>query len=146
MTLMLRLWQYPITWLGIGYDYTTYMDYIIYMDTHTSTLAHSGCFHLPITSWHLFPFSHSLLAPYCAFGLMSYVVKSFLMEKRYLLPHAKLRPVTFFLKHSYLLPRKNFKLPYLPSQVQLDPSVCTRLKSSDIHSIHKKSSDFIYGN
>ena len=106
---------------------------------HARSLAHSGCFHLPITSWHLFPFSHSLLAPFCAFGLMSYVVKSFLMEKSYLLPHVKLRPVTFFLKRWYLLPRKNFKLPYLPSQVHLDPSVCTRLKSSHIHSIHKQN-------
>ena len=110
--------------------------------TQARSLAHSGCFHLPITSWHLFPFSHSLLAPFCAFGLMSYVVKSFLMEKSYLLSHAKLRPVTF-LKRSYLLPRKNFKLPYLPSQVHLDPSVCTRLKSSHIHSIHIKKNKAI---
>ena len=52
---MFRLWQYSITWLGNVYDYMTYMDCIIHMDTHTCTLAHS-LIHLPVavTVIHVF--------------------------------------------------------------------------------------------
>ena len=64
----------------------------------------------------------------------------------YLLPCAKFNRVTFFMKRSYLLTRENFKLPYLPNQAYWDPGICSQLKSSHIHSIHQKSSDFINGN
>ena len=47
---------------------------------------------------------------------------------------------------SYLLPREKNKLPYLPNQAHWDPGVCSQLRSSYIHSIHQKSSDFINGN
>ena len=63
-----------------------------------------------------------------------------------LLPGTKLQRVTFFMKRSYLLPRENFKLPYLPNQAIWDPGKCTRLRSSHIHSIHQESRDFINGN
>ena len=64
----------------------------------------------------------------------------------YLLPRAKLLRVTFFMQWSYLLPREDFKLPYLPNQTHQDPGICTQLRSSHIHFIHQKSRDFIYGN
>ena len=62
--------------------------------------------------------------------------------------------VTFFLtvsnllargsrKRSYLLPRENFKLSYLPNQ---DSIICIWLRSSLIHSVHQKSCEFIHGN
>ena len=38
------------------------------------------------------------------------------MKMSYLLHRAKLLRVTFFMKGSYLPPRENFKLPYLPNQ------------------------------
>ena len=38
------------------------------------------------------------------------------------------------------------KLSYLPNQAHWDPGFCTQLRSSDIHSIHKKSREFINGN
>ena len=64
----------------------------------------------------------------------------------YLLPRAKLLRVTFFMKRSYLLPRENFELPYLPNQAHWDPRICTQLRSIHIHSIHQKSRDSIHGN
>ena len=63
-----------------------------------------------------------------------------------LLPRAKLQRVTFFMKRSYLLPRENFKLPYLSNQAYWDAGIYTQLRCSHIHSIHKKSRDFINGN
>ena len=106
------------------------------------------CIHLVIISWHIFPVHHFTSAPFFAFRLicLSYINKSFVMKMSYLLPRAKLLRVTFFMKGSYLLPRENFKLPYLPNQAQKDPSICTQLRSSHIHSIHQKSRDFIHGN
>ena len=68
------------------------------------------------------------------------------MKMSCLLPRAKLQRVTFFMKRSYLLPRENFKLPYLPNQAHWDPGICSQLRSSHIHSIHQKSRDFINGN
>ena len=68
------------------------------------------------------------------------------MKASYLLPRAKLLRVTFFVKWSYLLPREDFKLPYLPNQTHLEPGICTQLRSNHIHSIHLKSRDFIHGN
>ena len=105
-------------------------------------------FHLPITSWHIFPVHHFTLAPFFAFRLicLSYINKSFVLEMSCLLPRAKLLRVTFFMKRSYLLPRANFKLPYLPNQAHWDPGIRTQLRSSHIHSIHQKSRDFMYGN
>ena len=61
-------------------------------------------------------------------------------------PAQKLQRVTFFMKRSYLLPRENFKLPYLPNQAHWDPGICSQMRSSHIHSIHQKSRDFINGN
>ena len=78
--------------------------------------------------------------------LMSYINKSFVMKMSCLLPSAKLQRVIFFMKRGYLLPRENFKLPYLPNQANWDPGICTQLRSSHIHSIHLKSRDFINGN
>ena len=49
-------------------------------------------------------------------------------------------------KRSYLIPRTNFQLPYLPSQAHKDPSIYPQLKSGHIHSIHQQSRDFIHGN
>ena len=62
-----------------------------------------------------------------------------------LLPRSKLQRVTFFMKRSYLLPRENFKPPYLPNHAYWDPGICTQLRSSHIHPIHQKSHDFING-
>ena len=70
----------------------------------------------------------------------------FLMKTSYLLPRAKLLWVTFFMKWSYLLPRENFKLPYLPNQTDKDPGICTQQRYSHIHTIHRKSPDFIHRN
>ena len=105
-------------------------------------------FHLLITPWHIFPVHHFTLAPFLAFSLfcLSYINKSFVMKMSYLLPRVKLLRVTFFMKWSYLLPRENFKLPYLPNQAHYDSGICTQLRPSHIHYIHKKSSDFINGN
>ena len=105
-------------------------------------------FHLLITSWHIFPVQYFTLAPFFAFSLirLSYINKSFVTRMSYLLPCAKFQRVTFFMKRSYLLPRENFKLPYLPNQAHWDPGICSQLRSSHIHSIHHKSSDFINGN
>ena len=96
---------------------------------------HTRGFHLIITSGHIFPVHHFILAPFFAFSLIClwYINKPFVMKMSYLLPRAKLLRVTFFMKWSYLLPRENFQLPYL-------------LRSSHIHSIHLKSPDFIHGN
>ena len=77
---------------------------------------------------------------------LSYINKSFVMKMSCLLPRPKLLRVTFFIKRSYLLPRENFKLPYLPNQAHWDPGICTQLRSSHIHSIHQKTCDFIHGN
>ena len=105
-------------------------------------------FHLLITSWHIFPVYYFKLALFFAFSLicLSYINKSFVMKMSCLLPRAKLQRVTFFMKRSYLLPCENFKLPYLPNQAHWDPSICSQLRSSHIHSIHYKSRDFIKGN
>ena len=105
-------------------------------------------FHLLITSWHIFPVHYITLAPFFAFSLicLSYINESFVTKMSCLLPRAKLQRVTFFMKRSYLLPRENFKLPYLPNQAHLDLGICSQLRSSHIHSIHKKSGDFINGN
>ena len=102
-------------------------------------------FHLLITSWHIFPVHHFTLAPFFAFSLvrLSYINKSFVTGMSYLLPCAKFQRVTFFMKRSYLIPRENFKLPYLPNQAHWAPGICSQLRSSHIHSIHQKSSDFI---
>ena len=104
--------------------------------------------HLLITSWHIFPVHHFTLAPFFAFSLicLSYINKSFVMKMSCLLPRVKLLRVTFFMKRSYLLPRENFKLPYLPNQAHWDPGISTQLRSSHIHSIHKKYRDFIHEN
>ena len=106
-----------------------------------------GC-HLLITSWHIFPVHHFTLAPFFVFSLicLPYINKSFVMKMSCLLPRAKLLRVTFFMKRSYLLPRENFNLPYLPNQAPWDSGICTQLRSSHIHSIHQKSCDFIHGN
>ena len=82
-------------------------------------------FHLLITSWHIFPVHHFTLAPFFAFSLicLSYINKSFVIKMSCLLPRAKLLRVTFFMKRSYLLPRENFKLPYLPKQAHWDPGI-----------------------
>ena len=105
-------------------------------------------FHLLITSWHIFPVHSFTLAPFFAFSLirLSYINKSFVTRMSYLLPCAKFQRVTFFMKRSYLLPRENFKLPYLPNQAHWDPGICSQLRSNHIHSIYQKSSDFISGN
>ena len=105
-------------------------------------------FRLLITSWHIFPVHYFTLAPFFAFTVicLSYINKSFVMKTSCLLPRAKLQRVTFFMKRSYLLPRENFKLPYLPNQAHWDPGICTQLRSSRIHSIHRKSRVFINGN
>ena len=105
-------------------------------------------FHLLITSWQIFPVHHFTLALFFAFSLicLSYINKSFVMKMSCLLPRAKLLRVTFFMKRSYLRPRENFKLPYLPNQAHWDPDICTQLKSSHIHSILQISRDFIHGN
>ena len=104
-------------------------------------------FHLLVTSWHIFSVHHFTLAPFFAFSLvcLSYINKSFVIKMSYLLPRAKLLWVTF-MKWSYLLPRENFKLPYLPNQAYHDPGICTQLRSSHIHSIHQKSRDFSHRN
>ena len=57
---------------------------------------------------------------------------------RFLLPRAELLPVTFFMKRSYLLPRENFKLSYLPNQG------CWHLHIH-IHSTHKTNTRFHQG-
>ena len=105
-------------------------------------------FRLLITSWHIFPFHYFTLAPFFAFSLifLSYIDKSFVMKMSCLLLRAKLQRVTFFMKRSYLLPRENFKLPYLPNQAHWDTGICTQLRSSHIHSIHQKSREYIKGN
>ena len=105
-------------------------------------------FHLLITSWHIFPVHYFTLAPLFAFNLicLSHINKSFVMKMSCLLPRAKLQRVTFFMKRSYLLPRENFKLPYLPNQAHCDPGICSQLRSSHIHFMHHKSRDFINGN
>ena len=105
-------------------------------------------FHLPITSWHTFPVHHFTLVPFFAFSLicLSYINESFVMKMSCLLPRAKLLRVTFFVKRSYLLPRENFKLPYLPNQAHLDLGICTQMRSSHIHSIHQKTRHLIQGN
>ena len=105
-------------------------------------------FHVLITSWHIFPVHHFTLAPSFAFSCicLSYINKSFVMKMSYLLSRAKLFRVTFFIMWSYLLPRDNFKLPYLPKQAKKDPVNCTQLRSSHIHSIHQISCNFIERN
>ena len=105
-------------------------------------------FHLLITSWDIFPVHYFTLATFFAFSLicLSCINKSFVMKISCLLPRAKLQRVTFFMKRSYLLPRENFKLPYLPNLAHWDPGICTKLRSSHIHSIHQESRDFINGN
>ena len=105
-------------------------------------------FHLLIASWHIFPVNHFTLAPFFVLSLifLSYINNSFVMKMSCLLPRVKLLRVTFFAKRSYLLPRENFKLSYLPNQAHWDPGMCTQLRSSHIHSIHQKSRDFIHGN
>ena len=105
-------------------------------------------FRLLITSWHINPFHYFTLAPFFAFSLicLSYINKSFITKMSCLLPRAKLQRVTFFMKRSYLLPRQNFKLPYLPNQAHWDPGICTQLRSSLIHSIRQTSREFIKGN
>ena len=105
-------------------------------------------FHLIITLWHTFPVYYFTLAPFYASSLicLSYINKSFVTKVSCLLPRAKLQRVTFFMKRSYLLPRENFKLPYLPNQTYWDPGICSQLRSSHIHSIHQKARDFINGN
>ena len=106
-----------------------------------------GC-HLLITSWHIYPVHHFTLVPFFEFSLicLSYINKSFVMKMSCLLPRAKLLRVTFFMKRSYLPPRENFKLPYLPNQEHWDSVISTQLRSSPIHSIHHKSCDFFHGN
>ena len=96
-------------------------------------------FHLLITSWHIFPVYTLTLFFVFSLICLSYVNKSFVMKMSCLLPRAKLQRVTFFMKRSYLLPRENFKLPYLPNQAHWDPGICTQLTSSHIHAIHQKS-------
>ena len=115
---------------------------------HRHVVVSDTCFHLLITSWHIFPVHYFTLAPFFAFSLicLSYINKSFVMKMSCLLPRAKLQRVTFFMKRSYLLPRENIKLPYLPNQAHWDPGICSQLRSSHIHSIHQKSRDFIDGN
>ena len=81
-------------------------------------------FHLLITSWHIFPVHHSFhFVSFFAFSLicLPYINKLFVMKMSCLLPRAKLLRVTFFMKRSYLIPRENFKLPYLPNQAYWDP-------------------------
>ena len=63
------------------------------------------------------------------------------MKMSCLLPRVKL-PRVFFMKRSYLLPRENFKLSYLPNQAHWDPGICTQLRSSHIYSIHQKIARF----
>ena len=93
-----------------------------------------------------FTISHWLLSLRSVLSVLSYINKSFVTRMSYLLPRAKFQRVTFFMKRIYLLPRENFKLPYLPNQVHWDPGICSQLRSSHINSKHKKSSDFINGN
>ena len=114
-----------------------------------ATWSNQTCvFHLLITSWHIFPVHYFTSAPFFAFSLicLSYINKSFVMKMSCLLPRAKLQRVTFFMKRSYLLPRENFKLPYLPKQAHWDPGICSQLRSNHIYSIHQKWRDFINGN
>ena len=92
-----------------------------------------------------FTISHWLLSLLSLIRL-SYINKSFVTRMSYLLPRAKFQRVTFFMKQSYLLPRENVKLPYLPNHTHWDPGICSQLRSSHIHSIRHKSSDFINGN
>ena len=96
----------------------------------------------------IFPVHYFTLAPFFAFSVicLTYINKSFVMEMSCLLPRAKLQRVTFLMKPNYLLPRENFKLRYLPNQAHWDPGICTKQRSSHIHSIHQKSRDFINGN
>ena len=105
-------------------------------------------FIIAIITWHIFPVHHFTLALCFAFSLicLSYINKSFVMKMRCLLPRAKLLRVTFFMKRSYLLPRENFKLPYLSNQAHWDPGICTKLRSSHVHPVRQKSHDFIQGN
>ena len=93
-----------------------------------------------------FTISHWLLSLRSVLFVLSYINKSFVLKMSCLIPRAKLLRVTFFMERSYLLPRANLKLPYLPNQAHLDPCICTQLRSSHIHSIHQKSRDFIHGN
>ena len=103
--------------------------------------AHHIVTHISSSLIHIgtFPTAISLIC-------LLYMNKSFVMKMSCLLPRAKLQRVTFFMKRSYLLPRENFKLPYLQNQAHWDPGICTQLRSSHIHSIHQKSRDFINGN
>ena len=105
-------------------------------------------FRLLITSWHIFPFHYFTLAPFFAFSLICllYINSSFVMKMSCLLPRAKLQRVTFCMKRSYLLPRENFKLPYLLNQAYWDPGICTQLRSSHIYSIHQTLREFTKGN
>ena len=101
-----------------------------------------------ICSSHRNPYFQFPISHFSALSLISfsYINKSFVMKMSCLLHRAKLQRVTFFMKRSYLLPRENFKLPYLPNQAHWDPGICTQLRSSHIHSIRQKSRDFINGN
>ena len=98
-----------VTWLSSAHHIVTYI---------SSSPFHSGSF-----------FAFSLIC-------LSYINKSLVMKMSCLLTRAKLLRVTFFMKRSYLLPRENFKLPYLPNQAHWDSGFCTQLRYSHIHSIH----------
>ena len=104
-------------------------------------------FHQLITPWYIFPVHHFTLAPFFAFGLiwLPYSNRYLLMKTSYLLPRAKLLRVTYSMKWNYLLPRENFKLPYLPNQTHWDPGISTQQRYSHIHTIHQTSHDFIHG-
>ena len=107
--------------------------------------------HVFSSAHHIVTHVSSLLCyigSFFAFSLicLSYINKSFVMKMSCLLPRAKLQRVTFFMKRSYLLPRENFKLPYLPDQAHWDPGICGQLRSNHIYSIHQQSRDFINGN
>ena len=49
-------------------------------------------------------------------------IKSLVMKISYLLPHAKLLPVTFFMNRSYLHSHENFKLSYFQNEARYDPA------------------------
>ena len=97
-----------------------------------------------------FPVHFFTLAPFFAFSLicLSYINKSFVMKisKWVAFFPARNCKVTFFMKRSYLLPRENFKLSYIPNQAHWDPGICIPLRSSHIHCIHQKSREFVKGN
>ena len=134
-----------ITFLNV-FQTSPFCPYCVF-DIATWSYQTRGC-HLLITSRHIFLVHHFTLAPFFAFSLicLSYINKSLVMKMSCLLPRAKLLRVTFFMKRSYLLPRKNFKLTYLPNHAHWDSGFCTQLRYSHIHSIHLKWCSFIHGN